>query len=279
MIYLPILGALAEGIGITIEKKILRKHKINPKNFIVYSFLAIILVMIPLIYFFWDIQPEAFQLKNILIFVFIILVSILANFFLFYGLKRETVTEIEPIRLMQPLFIILLALMVYPAERKLSFVILALIASITLVLSHVEKHHLKFDKYIRAALLGSFLFAVELVASKAILSYYSSITFYFIRCLFVFLITLVIFKPTFQLSKKTEILFLISGAIWVFYRIILYWGYVTLGVVFTTILFILAPIFVYAFAKIFLKEKIKLKQIISSIIIIACVVAAILLEN
>ena len=71
---------------------------------------------------------------------------------------------------------------------------------------------------------------------------------------------------------------LVAGAIWVAYRLILYWGYLELGIVFTTILFILGPVFIFVLARIFLKEKITLKQIISSIIIIACVVTAILLQ-
>jgi drug/metabolite transporter (DMT)-like permease len=70
---------------------------------------------------------------------------------------------------------------------------------------------------------------------------------------------------------------LLIGGIWIFYRIILYYGYKIYGVVFTTILFILAPIFIFAFAKIFLKEKITKKQIISTIIVLICVIASIII--
>ena len=70
-----------------------------------------------------------------------------------------------------------------------------------------------FDKYIIAALLGSLFFAFELVISKQILPYYSSITFYFLRCLLMFLITLIIFKPKTKIKNNTKILTLIAGAI------------------------------------------------------------------
>ena len=284
MIWIPFSGAVSEATGMILEKKILRKHKVNYKNYTVYGFLALVLIMLPLIYFFWNVEKEAYLPLNILIFTLVILSSILANLLIFYSLKRETVTELEPIRLMQPLFTILLAFIfsfffsVYSNERKHSILILALIASISLIVSHIKKHHLVWDKYILAALFGSFLFALELVISKAILPYYSTISFYFLRCLAVFLITLLIFRPKDNLNRKTKLLILIVGAIWVFYRLILYYGYLTYGVVFTTILFILAPVFIFLFAKIFLKEKINLKQIISSIIIIICIIIAILLE-
>jgi drug/metabolite transporter (DMT)-like permease len=286
MYYIPIIGAFLEGVGMTIEKKVLKLREINYKNYTVYVFLALVLVMLPLIYFFWKIDPKAYHPINLLIFLSVILFSILANLLIFYSLKRETLTEIEPIRLMQPLFTIVLAFAfsfifdgIYSNEKNFAVLGLALIASTTLIASHVKKHHLVYDKYIIAALLGSFLFAVELVISKLILSYYSSLTFYFLRCLFVFLITLIIFKPKMNLKPKTSLLLLITGAIWVIYRLILYWGYLELGIVFTTILFILGPIFIYIFARIFLKEKITWKQIVSSIVIIICVIIAIFLQS
>lgn len=285
MIYIPITGAFLEGAGMILEKKILRKHKINYKNYTVYGFFALILVMLPLIFFFWNIEPKAYELNNILILLSVILFSILANLLIFYSLKREDVTEIEPIRLMQPLFTILLAFIfsfffvAYSAEKNYSILLLALIASIALIATHFKKNHLVFNKYIIAALLGSFFFAVELVISKAILPYYSSLTFYFLRCLGVFLVAAIIFHPKMTpIENKTKAYILITGAIWVAYRLVLYYGYIQYGVIFTTILFILAPIFIYLFARIFLKEKITWRQVVSSIIIIACVVAAIIIE-
>ena len=154
MYHIPIIGAFLEATGMTIEKKVLKKHQINIRNYTVYGFLAIVLVMLPFIYFFWQIQPEAYLTKNLLIFIFVILASIAANLFTFYALKRENLSEIEPIKLMQPLFTILIAFifsfffLIYQAERNFSILILALIASISLVSSHIEKNHLKFDKYI-----------------------------------------------------------------------------------------------------------------------------------
>jgi drug/metabolite transporter (DMT)-like permease len=285
MFYIPIIGAVLEGAGNIIDKRIAVTHKVNYKNCTVYGFLALVLVMLPLIFFFWEIKPEAYSIKNILIFFSVIFFSILANLLAFYSLKRKKITELEPIRLMQPLFIVLLAFILsfffitYSAERKYSILILALIASIALIASHVKKHHLVLNKYIIAALLGSFFFALELVISKSILPYYSSLTFYFLRCLLIFLITAFIFHPSIKsIKNKTKLLMLLSGVIWVAYRWILYYGYLTLGIVFTTILFILGPIFIFIFARIFLKEKIYLRHIIASIIIIACIIAAIILE-
>lgn len=286
MIYLPIFGALLEAVGTIIDKKNLKQKEINFKNYTVFGFLFIILVMLPFIYFCWNIKQEAFQLKNILIFASVIICSTLANLLICYSLKREKICEIEPIRLMQPLFTVLLAFIFsfffqeYYSEKNYLIIALAIIAGFSLIFSHIKKEHLIYNKYLIAALIGSFLFALELVISKSILSYYSSFTFYFIRCFFVFIITFLIFQPKISsIKNKTKLYMIIVSIIWIIYRIVLYQGYLVYGIVFTTILFILAPIFIYLFAKIFLKEKLTLRNMISAAIILACVILAIILEN
>jgi drug/metabolite transporter (DMT)-like permease len=118
-----------------------------------------------------------------------------------------------------------------------------------------------------------------LVASKPLLQYYNSITFYFLRCLAVLLITAIIFRPKNKVDNKLKFTIILTSAMWIIYRIILYYGYASYGIIFTTMLFILTPIFTYIFAAIFLKEKITMKQIISTIIIVACISAAIVIQN
>lgn len=280
MIGLPIIGSLLEAAGTILEKKALRKRNLNSTNYTTYQFLAICLVMIPFIYFFWEIDPTALTLQNIGIFAFVIVVSFFANLFIFYSLKRENVTEFEPLWLMQSMFVVLLAFTFYKSERNLILFGLAMVANVALILAHVRKHHLNFDKYILSALFGSFLFAVELVASKLIIEYYNPFAFYFIRCLFVFLICYAVFRPRGNdLNKKTGVMILVVGAMWAIYRAITYYGYQHLGVVLTAMLFILSPVFVFLFAIVFLKEKPNWRQIASTIVIVICVAIAIFLQS
>lgn len=278
MIQLPIIGALLEAAGMIFEKKILKKKNFNYKNYTVYEFLAIVIVMLTFVFFVWRIDNAAFSIKNIGIFAAVVISSVAANLLIFYSLKREDITEFEPVWLMQPIFTIILAFLFYSSERNWKIVALALVASISLIATHVKKHHLVFNKYLIAALLGGFFFAVELVLSKSILSFYSPFTFYFLRCLFILIIVFIIFKPTGkEVSKKVGIAFLILGLIWALYRAIIYYGYEVYGIVFTTMLLILSPVFLFISAIVFLKEKPKLRNIISSAIIVVCVALAILL--
>lgn len=278
MIYLPIIGSFLEAAGMIIEKKVLKR--LDFKKYTVYEFFAIVLVLAPFLYFIWNIEKEAFYLKNILIFIFVVFISIIANLLIFYSLKRESISEVEPIWIMQPIFTIILAFILFSNEREITGIILACIASFALILAHIKRNHLIYDKYILAALLGSFFFSLELIASSFILQYYNPFLFYFFRCFFIFVICYAIFKPNGkELNKKISFMILVLGAMWVVYRAIIYYGYQNLGIVFTTTLFIFSSVLMMIFAVIFLKEKPTSKQIISTIVISICVVLSIFLKN
>lgn len=281
--YIPILGALALSIGTILEKIILKIKKIDIKFYQTASFFFIILASLPFLYFFWKIDyPNALQLNNILVFAGVILFAIIANLLVFYSLKWEKVTNLEPARILEPLFVVLLALLFSffskEFDRNFNVIIPAIIASLALVFPHIKKYHLQFNKYFIAAILGSFFFALELVLSNLILKFYSPITFYFIRCASIFLISLIIFRPKLKplKNKKISILIFITGVIWIVYRVAVYFGYLKYGVTFTTLIIMLSPIFIYIIANRFLKEKLNWKNILSSLIIIACVIYVIL---
>ncbi|MFA6269561.1 MAG: hypothetical protein WC652_07115 [archaeon] len=60
------------------------------------------------------------------------------------------------------------------------------------------------------------------------------------------------------------------------YRLAVYFGYLKYGIIFTTLITMLAPIVVYLFACKFLKEKLNWKNVLSSAIIVACIVYSLL---
>ena len=281
MIYIPIIGAIALAGAAVFEKIVLRKRKLDIKLYQIASFLSIALLMIPLIFFFWKLDAEAFELKNIIIFLLVVVFSIIANLLVYYSIKWEKVTNIEPAKMFEPLFVIFLAVIFSFLisdelfERNVKFIIPAFIAGGALIFSHIKKHHLDFNKYFLVAVVGSFFFALELVLSRLILNFYSPITFYFLRCSMIFLISFVVFRPNFKKLDpkiKKEIFFI--GAIWVVYRMVLYYGYLKYGVIATTLVFMLGPVLIYFFAFKFLKEKIQWRNIVAAIIIIGSVLYA-----
>src|SRR3989338_5210218 len=166
--FLPIIGSFLEAIGMILEKKVLKSKKLDYRNYTVFGFLGILIVMIPFIYWIWKLDALFWTAKPVLIFAFVILASVIANLLTFYSLKRENIAEYEPLWLMQPLFTVLLAVIIYQSERQWSIVAIAIVASVSLLFLHWKRGHLHFDKYMWAGLLGSFFFGLELVASKGI---------------------------------------------------------------------------------------------------------------
>lgn len=277
------IGAFLEGIGTVIEKKILKNKEIDSKSYTLFEFIAIVLAAIPIFLllntffpniFSWTINSQALSMKNLFIMFGIILFGTLANFLVFYAMKWQKLTSIEPIRLTQPLFVILLAFILYSSERSLPIhiIIAAIIASLALVLSHIRKHHLQFNKYAMAALLGSLFFAVDLVLSKFLLPYYSPLSLYIVRSIAILIICFIFVKPNYKRIKKSTYGWIfITGIIWVLYRGILYYSYTLKGIIFTTLLFLLTPIFIYLFSYFYLGEKPTWRNIIAAIIIVLCI--------
>ncbi len=275
----PFFGAIALAIGTVAEKLVLAKEKVSVKLYQVAQFLAIIIVMLPFLPFFWKVSPDFFTTKNILVFAGVIIFSVFANCFTFFSMKWERLGKLESAKITEPLFVILLSFIfsfIFGTAlygRNPNVLIPAIIAAAALIFSHIEKHHLKFNKYYLAALLGSFFFAIELILSRLILDNFNPITFYFLRCAAILVISLIFLRPKFHnnLNSRTILQILGTGAIFFFYRIIVYFGYTNLGVIETTLTIMLGPVLIYFFAWKFLKNKLTWKQLVTAAIILGCV--------
>jgi drug/metabolite transporter (DMT)-like permease len=278
MVLAQIFGSFAMAGGTILEKMVLNKKSIKIMQFQFMQFLSIILASIPFLFFFWGVNQEALQIKNLLILFLVIGLSLIANYFSFAALKGPKLSKIEPARMVEPLLIIFLTLLfsyligpIY--ERNFNSIIPGLIAALALIFSHLEKHHLNFDKSFTYAIIASVFFSLELVISRLILDYYSAITFYFSRCAFILIFTLIIFRPKLKgvLDKKSKFQIMASGVLWVLLRIIIYSGYTSIGIIETTLTIMLGPVLIYLFAWIFLKDKLTWKNLLASVIIILCI--------
>ena len=98
--------------------------------------------------------------------------------------------------------------------------------------------------------------AIENNLVKSLLDYYSPVAMYSIRVGLVTLILFLLIRP--QISKVTtkEIKHLtLVGFLWVVIMIFVYYGYQTVGIVYTTLILMLAPVLIVMGSFIFLKEK------------------------
>jgi drug/metabolite transporter (DMT)-like permease len=273
IIWLVLLAAASFAYSSILEKEILRERKVNSKHFIIAVFAISSVIMLPLLYFFGNIGPEAYKPVNIFLIFILIFFAIMANILIFFAVKWEKINKLEPMKLLEPIFVILLAFIFFESERNPIVIVPAIIASLALLISHIRKHHLVFNKYSIAAILGSLCYALEAMVAKILLEFYSPLSLYFTRAIFVFLFALIIFRsnPLKELGKKERIITVFIGSMWVLYRVIVYFGYQSWGLVFTTLTLFIAHIMVYIFAALVLKEKILKRNIFAAIVILACV--------
>lgn len=143
---IPILGALLVGAGTIFQKVLLLKRKkISIKTYLTAEFLAVVIAMLPLLYFFWRLDSAAYEMINVVYLVLIILFSIIANLLVLYSMRWEKISNIEPARMLEPLFVVILAIIFsfifgeVLFERNLNVIIPTIIASAALVFSHVKK--------------------------------------------------------------------------------------------------------------------------------------------
>lgn len=268
-----IISAVANAGGVLTDRFILSKKKIDYRSFTTLAFSLIVLILLFLIPFFYDYSPQMFSTENLIYLGFIAFFGILFNFLLFYGLKYTKAEAAEPLILTSWLFTVLLAVTFYPEERNTIKLILALIASVTIFLTHIKKHHLVFHKGTMAILFSSLIIAIHDMFIKKLLVVYNPFTLYFIRCLIITILLLIIVRPNKKYLKRKYILPIsLVATLGVLEYVFKYWSYDQYGLVYTSLLMTLAPLLVMCGSKFFLKEKIEGKNIISMVVILACIV-------
>lgn len=277
MVYIPILGALSLSVMAVLEKIGLKKENIKTNHYVVAIFFFAVLFMVPLMFFYGNVSNEIFELKYVLVFLAMITVGVLANVCYFYAMKWEKLSNLEPVHLLGPLFTIALISILFVSERNPQILIPSLIAAGALIFSHVKKHHLDFDRFMMVGVLGSLFFAIESIFIKIILPFFTPVSLYFYRSLFVLISMSIIFRPNLlkEMKGKKNIIIVASiGLLWVSYRVLAIYGYNLFGVIYTTLILMLSPVFIYLFAWRLLKDKPGWRNIVAAVIILMSIAYA-----
>jgi len=114
--------------------------------------------------------------------------------------------------------------------------------------------------------------AAETVLRKVLLDVFDPATLYFFRVLFVWFLLYLFYRPC-RLPRDLKVWghTAISNIFGVTAMIIMFYGYIEIGVILTTMVFLLNPILVYILDSFVLKEKIRMKNIYASLVILAAI--------
>lgn len=271
-------SALASGIGLVVDKIALSRHKIRLNVFLPLCFLLLFLLTVVLTPWYgqvdWDL---VLHLPNVLFLVFLmIVISIAWNVLYYQSVRHEEVHQHELMTMSGPIITIVLAAVFFPEELDKRIFFLALVASLALFFAKGERHrHFQLNKTSYNTLLAVILMSTESIIIRELLHFFSPVALYALRTGVLAVFFFSYYRP--RLSGVTtpqwRILLISSlmGAVTMIGRFI---AFNDLGVIFTTLLAVLAPIIVFLASWEILHERIKPRVVTASIIILVCVAIA-----
>jgi len=277
MFLLPLLSALLQASSSTIDKVILRTRRVTFQMYAGASFPLIFLVTLILFLIFRP--PFSFTLftgATGLLFAITVFITIGNNLIFYRALKTDALGEMQMLNLVHTIPVIVLTSLFFADERNGYIIAFALIATILIIWSHWEHHHFKIAKKSLLFLLWSVTFAPLMAPiAKMLLFSWHPISLELARTGVVALLLWPLFvEQVKKTSPKTFTLLVTTNTLSALAWILLYFSYQYFGVVYSTLLFLLHPLFVYFASLAFLKEKFHWKKLTAFIIILCSIAAA-----
>lgn len=268
------IAAFGNAAEVLSTKIAFRERNISYRNFLAVSMSFIFLFTGFIFIFLGYVNPAFFEQKYILAFAGVILFAFLYNNLYFFALYKEKVCNVEPIIMLEPLVTVSLAAMIFPSERNYPALILTLVASLVLVISRIERHHLKFNIYLLAMLGNVFLMGGEAQLVKILLEVVSPVALYFFRTGILAVFFLLFLKPKLTCLTKGQVFQVaIIGLVTAIEYIARFYAISQIGIVQSSLIFLLGPVIILLSSRLLLKEKITVQKVIADIIIIMCVAA------
>ena len=259
---------------------IMAHKKVETKKFLLISYLFFTIGLFPFILFFKDsITSELFSIVNISILLFVVFFSLGSSFFRNIGFKNLKVEIVEPILSSQLIFSIILGFLFFKNERNLIDSFMGVVIFITLLFLAFnvqnKKLILNFNKFHFYVILSAFFSSLWAVLVTYLLQYYHPVILTFFRCILITLILALFIRISFKdVSSNYKSYFLLSifdiGS-----TIFLFYSFQHVGLITTMIIISLQPLIAQWFSSIFLKERLHIRNILATLIIIFCMIISI----
>lgn len=275
------LAAIFESIYVIGTKKLLvLKERVDYSAFLIVLFVFLFFGTLILWPFFGYISSDFFQLKYFLLIGLLVILSVFWNILYYRCLHEEKLVEFELIIMVYPLATIFLASIFIPREFSIHIFIAGIVASIALILSHIKRKHIAFNKIEKKLLFTVFLMASEAIVARYLLDVMSSVSLYAIRTGLMLGVFLVLFRSHIHRIKINKIIFyqFLLALLAIAFTVFLLEGYIRIGVAFTILIMLLQPIITFIWAHFKDKEPFPLKKIIAAGIIIGAIVYAYLFK-
>lgn len=274
--FAALISSLASATNLVIDKIALSRERISLRVFLPTIFLFLFAFTAVLVPAFGRVDLDLALLPNTLFLFFLMVVMAIASNVLFYqGIQREKVHQHELLMMILPLVTVVLAAVFYPEERDTRIFILALVASVALLFAKGQKEHFFVDRTSYNTFLAVVLMATESIIIRELLYTFTPVALYAFRTLALAIFFMFYYRPAFsQVSRSHWRLMAWGGAIGVIQMVSLFYAYQNLGIIYTTLIAILAPIIVFLASWEILHERIRPRVILAALLILVCVTIA-----
>lgn len=273
---IAIFSAFSHAGLLILDKIILSKQKATLKIFLPITFIFLFIITALLFPFLGRIDTELAFLPNALFLLFIMLLLAIGWNVLYYqSVQQDKVHHHEMLQMFAPLFTIILAAVFFPDELDGRVFILALIASAALLYAKSERQHYMPSQVTINTMLGVLMMATESIVIRELLYYYSPVALYAIRTGILALFFLFYYRPILGKVKSIHWRWIavasLVGAVMMITR---FYAFSELGVIFTTLLAVMAPMMVFLLSWQVLHEKIKPRVVVAGLVVVSCVAYA-----
>ena len=274
----PFIAAIAVGISTVVDKVGLSKRSIPVRQYVPFLFLYLFFFTALATPFLGRINWSLLLSPQFLfLFLIMIVLAVAWNIFYYESLQKEKLYEFESIVMLAPLVTIVMSWLFFPETWDVRIGVVAVIAALALVWSHWDKHHIKLSHYSLNMLVAIVMLAMEDIVVTELLrdQIASPIGLYAIRTLILFGFFFAYYRPEVRrVSKTTLNVISLSGLLGSLSMVLKYYGYQKLGIPFTALVMLAAPMAVYIGSATVIHERMKWKVVVAALIIAVAIVYA-----
>lgn len=276
-----VIQALLNSIWMILTKKVVENKKVwnNIQTlFSRFNHLIILLLIINLWFFNFDINSSTFWFLDILLLIFATI-----SLYITYPLRRiayanEKISTLQPFAMLFQVFPVIIGFIFIATERA-NFItfLFAILASFIVIIPNIDYKTFKINKFSLMVLISSIIRSFHVFATVYFLTKLNAVNFYLLETILIILfsIFLILLKWEFKefklLDKKYIKLLTTANTISVWSVLIALTMYTTIWIIATSLLSLLYLVFVYILSYFILWEKPSKKDIIISTLVSICV--------
>lgn len=268
-VVVPLISAAFGGISNILAKKILKN--VNLKDFVSINFFLLFLFITPFAFpsFYLVVNPY-----SLFLLFFVSLIDSFSNFFLFFAIRENEVSYVASLSSLSPIFSFIFVMLLIPSEfTSIKLAVVCITVTLSVLILNLEKD-LPLSSMLKKenifALFSAILFGLSSVFSKILLSNFVNVlTFYWVRSIVIALFFLFIFKPKLHSIMNKNLIQIVFRDIFVVLQWLLFYFSIQFSnLILAVTLSNTTPLFTLITARLFLNEKLTLKKLLASFLIV-----------